>query len=148
MSERVAIAVDHGGFCLKPVLLGELAVLGFDALDLGTWSDAAVDYPDCAEALARAVVRGEARMGVLACGTGIGMAIAANRHTAIRAALCHDGLTAKLARQHNDANVLVLGGRVIGPETARDCLRVFLSTPFDGGERHARRVAKLSSCQG
>jgi ribose 5-phosphate isomerase B len=148
MTERVAIAVDHGGFELKPVLISELEALGRRVLDLGTFSRDPVDYPDFAEALARAIEAGEAEAGVLACGTGIGMAIAANRHARIRAALCHDGTAARLARQHNDANVLVLGGRLIGPETARDCVRVFLSTAFDGGERHVRRVAKLSLSQG
>src|SRR6185437_13578962 len=100
-------------------------------------------YPDLADALAGAIAEARARRGVLMCGSGIGMSIAANRHPAVRAALCHDGLTARLARQHNDANVLVLGARLIGPETAKDCLKIFLSTAFEGG-RHARRVAKLS----
>ncbi len=143
MSETVAIAADHGGFDLKSVLVPELRALGTDVLDLGTMSGDAVDYPDFAEALARAIRDGRAARGVLVCGTGVGMSIAANRHREIRAALCHDALTARLARQHNDANVLVLGGRLLGAELAKDCLRVFLTTGFDGG-RHARRVAKLS----
>jgi len=143
MPETVAIAADHGGFDLKSVLVPELRALGNEVLDLGTMSGDAVDYPDFAEAVARAIREGRAARGVLVCGTGIGMSIAANRHREIRAALCHDALTARLARQHNDANVLVLGGRLLGPELAKDCLRVFLITSFDGG-RHARRVAKLS----
>jgi ribose 5-phosphate isomerase B len=143
MPETVAIAADHGGFDLKSVLVPELRALGSEVLDLGTMSGDAVDYPDFAEAVARAIREGRAARGVLVCGTGIGMSIAANRHREIRAALCHDALTARLARQHNDANVLVLGGRLLGPELAKDCLRVFLTTSFDGG-RHARRVAKLS----
>jgi len=143
MPETVAIAADHGGFDLKSVLVPELRALGNEVLDLGTMSGDAVDYPDFAEAVARAIREGRAARGVLVCGTGIGMSIAANRHREIRAALCHDALTARLARQHNDANVLVLGGRLLGPELAKDCLRVFLTTSFDGG-RHARRVAKLS----
>jgi ribose 5-phosphate isomerase B len=142
MSDTVAIAADHGGFDLKESLLPALQASGVAALDLGTMSREAVDYPDIADALAAALAAGRAQRGILICGTGIGISIAANRHPGVRAALCHDGLTARLARQHNDANVLVLGGRVIGIETAKDCLANFLSTPFEGG-RHARRVAKL-----
>jgi ribose 5-phosphate isomerase B len=143
MPELVAIAADHAGFDLKSALVAELAVLGYEVLDLGTAGRESVDYTDFARALAHAIEGGPARRGVLICGTGIGMSIAANRHPAIRAAVCHDGLTARLARQHNDANVLALGGRVIGLDTAKDCLKIFFSTAFDGG-RHARRVAKLS----
>jgi ribose 5-phosphate isomerase B len=147
MPECIAVAADHGGFDLKILLVPELASLGFEVLDLGGTSREPIDYPELAFAVARAVADGTADWGLLACGTGIGMSIAANRHDAVRAALCHDGLTARLARQHNDANVLVLGGRVTGPETARECVRIFFSTPFEGG-RHARRVAKLSKIQG
>jgi ribose 5-phosphate isomerase B len=143
MAEVVAIAADHGGYELKSVLLPELRALGFDVLDLGTNSLDSVDYPDFAEKLAVAVEAGKARFGVLICGTGIGMSIAVNRHRKLRAALCHDVTTARLARQHNDANVLTMGGRMLGAETAKDCLKTFLSTSFEGG-RHARRVAKLS----
>ena len=143
MSETVAIAADHGGFDLKSILIAELRALGLEPLDLGTMNGDAVDYPDVAEALAAVIRDGRARRGVLICGTGIGMAIAVNRHREIRGALVHDGLTARLARQHNDANVLILGGRLLGPELARDCLKIFLTTAFDGG-RHARRVAKMS----
>ncbi len=143
MSETVAIAADHGGFELKSLLMPELRALGFEVLDLGASSGEAVDYPDMAEALAAAIEGRRAQRGVLICGTGIGMSIAINRHRALRGALVHDGLTARLARQHNDANVLVLGGRLLGPELAKDCLKTFFTTGFDGG-RHARRVAKLS----
>jgi ribose 5-phosphate isomerase B len=142
MSKTVAVASDHAGLELKRALLPALAELGATVIDLGTAGPASVDYPDFAAALADAVTSGRAESGVLICGTGIGMSIAANRHRGIRAALCHDGLTARLARQHNDANVLVLGGRVIGIETAKDCLASFMATDFEGG-RHARRVAKL-----
>src|SRR5689334_2741951 len=142
MPETVAIAADHAGFQLKSALLPVLAELGLRVLDLGTDSRESVDYPDFADAVAAALEAGRAARGILICGTGIGISIAANRHRFIRAALCHDGLTARLARQHNDANVLVLGGRIIGFETAKDCLANFLNTPFEGG-RHARRVAKL-----
>ena len=143
MAETIAIAADHGGYDLKSALIPELRALGWMVLDLGTGGPQSVDYPDFAAALAQAIEGGRAARGVLICGTGIGMSIAINRHRAVRAALCHDATTARLARQHNDANVLVLGGRVLGAETARDCLRIFLSTEFEGG-RHARRVAKLS----
>ena len=142
MPDIVAIAADHGGFDLKASLVPVLQDLGVTVLDLGTASREAVDYPDFADTLAAALTAGQAQRGILVCGTGIGMSIAANRHPGIRAALCHDGLTARLARQHNDANVLVLGGRLIGIETAKDCLTTFLNTPFEGG-RHARRVAKI-----
>jgi ribose 5-phosphate isomerase B len=142
MSDIVAIAADHGGFDLKEGLVPVLEAAGVTVLDLGTTSRESVDYPEFADALAAALAAGRAQRGVLICGTGIGISIAANRHPGIRAALCHDGLTARLARQHNDANVLVLGGRVLGIETAKDCLTMFLDTPFEGG-RHARRVAKL-----
>ena len=143
MSETVAIAADHGGFDLKSVLVPELRALGFEVLDLGTMNSDAVDYPDMAEKLAAVMRDGRAQRGVLVCGTGIGMSIAVNRHRTLRGALVHDALTARLARQHNDANVLVLGGRILGPELAKDCLKTFFTTAFDGG-RHARRVAKLS----
>ncbi|HYL50053.1 MAG TPA: ribose 5-phosphate isomerase B [Stellaceae bacterium] len=143
MTETVAVAADHGGFDLKTVLLPELQVFGLGVLDLGTDNHQSVDYPDFADAVARAVEDGRARWGLLICGTGIGMSMAANRHRGVRAALVHDGLTARLARQHNDANVLVLGGRILGPELARDCVKIFFATPFEGG-RHARRIAKFS----
>lgn len=139
----IAIASDHAGFDLKHLLKEELAVAGHPVLDLGADSKDSVDYPDFANKLAEMINTGVAERGVLICGTGIGISIAANRHRAIRAALCHDALSARMARQHNDANVLVLGARLIGVEVARDCLHVFLSTAFDGG-RHALRVAKLS----
>jgi ribose 5-phosphate isomerase B len=143
MSETVAIAADHRGFDLKNALVPELQALGFNVLDLGTMNGDAVDYPDLAQALAAAIGEGRAQRGVLICGTGIGMSIAANRHRAIRAALVHDGLTARLARQHNDANVLVLSGTMLGPDVAKDCVKTFFTTEFEGG-RHARRVAKMS----
>ena len=142
MPDTVAIAADHGGFELKSALVPVLQALGFAVLDLGTSSSDSVDYPEFADAVAAALKDGRADRGILICGTGIGISIAANRHSGVRAAPCHDGLTARLARQHNDANVLALGGRLIGIETAKDCLANFLQTPFEGG-RHARRVAKL-----
>jgi len=141
-AETIAIAADHAGFDLKSVLVEELRQTGVKVVDLGTNSTESVDYPDFADALAKALKAGKATRGVLVCGTGIGISIAANRHKGIRAALCRDSTDARLAREHNDANVLVLGGRTTGVEVARDCLKSFLSTPFGGG-RHQRRVEKM-----
>ncbi|MGE0424208.1 MAG: ribose 5-phosphate isomerase B [Reyranellaceae bacterium] len=137
------MASDHAGYELKELLKGDLQAAGHDVLDLGVASTASVDYPDYGRALAEAIRDGRAGRGVLVCGTGIGIAIAANREPAVRAAVVHDATSARLTRQHNDANVMALGARLIGTEVARDCLRVFLDTPFDGG-RHTGRVAKLS----
>lgn len=142
LPETIALASDHGGFELKALLAGHLRSNGFEVLDLGAHSSEAVDYPDIAEMLVDALRAGRAKRGILMCGTGIGISIAANRHPEIRAALCHDITTARLSRQHNDANVLVMGGRTIGVEVAKDCVDVFLVTGFEGG-RHARRVGKL-----
>ena len=138
----VAVACDHGGFALKPAVLEVLREAGLEVLDLGTDSEDSVDYPDFGQALAEAVISGRAARGVVICGTGIGISIAANRYPEIRAAACHDETTARLAREHNNANVLALGARITGTEVAKDCLRAFLKTPF-GGERHERRVDKL-----
>lgn len=143
MTETIAIASDHAGFALKSVLKHELEALGYAPLDLGTNDTASVDYPDYADKLAQAIKAGKAVRGVLVCGTGIGISIAANRHQEIRAALCQDVTTARLSREHNDANVLVLGGRIVGEEVAKECLKAFLETAFAGG-RHEGRVAKLS----
>lgn len=142
-AEVIALASDHGGVELKTLLKEELLQAGYGVLDLGTDGSASVDYPDFAEAMAETIRSGGAGRGVLICGTGIGISIAANRYPFIRAALVHDMTTARLCREHNDANVMVLGGRVVGPETAKDCLKTFLSTPFEGGGRHQRRVEKL-----
>jgi len=140
--ETIAIASDHAGFELKAALKSELAEQGYAALDLGTETTASVDYPDFADRLAAALKEGRAKRGVLICGTGIGISIAANRHPHIRAALVHDVTSTRLTRQHNDANVLCLGARLIGGDVAKDCLKVFLGTEFEGG-RHQNRVAKL-----
>jgi ribose 5-phosphate isomerase B len=139
----IAIACDHGGFDLKTILVEELQSAGVPVVDLGTMSRDSVDYPDYAQAVAAALAGGKAARAVLICGTGIGMSIAANRFKDIRAARCTDVTDARLARQHNDANVLVLGGRTIGVEVAKDCLKTFLSAEFEGG-RHSRRIAKFS----
>lgn len=140
----VALGADHAGFQLKDALKADLADGGYDVLDLGTSGPDSVDYPDFGRAVAEAVASGRADLGVVVCGTGIGISIAANRNPGVRAALCHSGLEARLAREHNDANVLALGSRIIGVEAARDALHSFLNTEFAGG-RHAGRVAKLST---
>jgi ribose 5-phosphate isomerase B len=141
-AEAIAIAADHAGFPLKKELIDELKRLGFEIVDLGTNSADSVDYPDFADKLARAIGEGRVRRGVAMCGTGIGISIALNRHKGVRAALCHDVTGARLSREHNDANVLALGGRITTPDIAKECLQTFLNTPFAGG-RHERRVAKL-----
>ena len=141
-SQTILIACDHGGLELKSLLKSDLVARGLTVVDLGTHDGQSVDYPDYADLMAQALKDGQAERGILLCGTGIGISIAVNRYPHVRAALVHDGFTAKMARAHNDANVLVMGGRAIGPEVARDCLEVFLTTPFEGG-RHARRVDKL-----
>lgn len=142
-SDTVAIAADHAGYELKQILAEALRAKGVPVLDLGTNGPDSVDYPDYANALAAAIKETQAGRGVVICGSGIGVSIAANRHPEIRAALCHDTLTARLARQHNDANVLAMGARIIDAEVAKDCLDVFLNTQFEGG-RHLRRVGKLA----
>lgn len=142
MAEIIAIACDHGGVELKTQLVAELESMGFKVEDLGTHGTESVDYPDYGDKLARAILDGQASRGVVICGSGIGISIAANRHMGIRAALCHDATTARLSRQHNDANVLALGARVTGIEVARECVRVFFTTEFEGG-RHVRRIEKL-----
>jgi ribose 5-phosphate isomerase B len=141
--QPIAIAADHAGYPLKVLLRDELVALGYEPLDLGTHdATTSVDYPDYGAALAGALKEGRCEKGVLICGTGIGISIAANRHPGVRAALCHDETSARLAREHNDANVLALGARLIGDVVARDCLRVFLKTEFGAG-RHQPRVQKL-----
>jgi len=142
-SERIAVASDHAGVGLKSVAAALLRELGYEVLDLGTNGPESVDYPDFAAKMAAALKSGDAARGVLICGTGIGISIAINRYRHIRAARCTDATDARLAREHNDANVMALGARTIGEETARDCIRMFLQTPFEGG-RHQRRVDKMS----
>ena len=141
-TETIAIASDHAAFDLKAQLKDELTALGYTPLDLGAHTRDSVDYPDMANALAEAIKSGKAKRGLLMCGSGVGVSIAANRHPGVRAALCHDVTTARLSRQHNNANVLVMGARLIGPDLAKECLKTFLSTDFEGG-RHERRVTKL-----
>jgi ribose 5-phosphate isomerase B len=144
-SRRVAIGSDHGGFGLKEVLKRAIAEdLGWIVQDCGTHSTEAVDYPDYAAAVARLVASGHCARGIVVDAAGIGSSMAANKVPGVRCALCHDDATAVNAREHNDANVLALGARLIGDEVAKDAARMFFSTPFEGGGRHERRVAKLS----
>jgi ribose 5-phosphate isomerase B len=140
----VALGADHGGYPLKEQLKGPVADLGYEVLDLGTGDTEPVDYPDLAVAVARAVAQGRAWRGIMVDGAGIGSSMAANKVRGVRAALCHDITTAQNAREHNDANVLTLGGTLIGTRLAVDIVRTFLATEFGGG-RHARRVDKINT---
>jgi len=142
----VAIGADHGGFELKQQLKGHLRDWGYQVLDLGTNSVEAVDYPDFAEAVGNAVARGDAWLGIVLDSAGIGSSIAANKVPGVRAALCYDRATARNSREHNDANVLTLGAKLIAPEAAREIVALWLSTPFAGG-RHQRRVDKIRSIE-
>ena len=139
---RVYLAADHAGFELKEAVAPSLRAAGHELIDVGTDSPESVDYPDFAAKVAEAVTSGQAPFGILVCGSGIGMAIAANRHPGIRAAVLHDATEARLTRAHNNANIACFGARTVGVETALDALRTFLSTPYEGG-RHDRRLAKL-----
>ena len=139
----IAVASDHAGFDLKEILKGDLQQAGYAVLDLGTNSTASVDYPDFGAAMGEAIASGKAERGVLVCGSGIGISIAANRNLKVRAAVVHDVTSARLTREHNDANVVAFGARLIGAEVAREALKMFLKAPFEGG-RHTGRVAKLS----
>lgn len=139
---RWAIAADHAGYELKEAVGRQLRARGLDVTDLGTHSAERTDYPDWGHRLAEAVARGEYDRGVLVCGSGVGISIVANRHAGVRAALCGDVYTARMARLHNDANVLALGSRVVGAGLAEAIVEAFVETPFEGG-RHAERVAKI-----
>ncbi|ADL08781.1 ribose 5-phosphate isomerase B [Thermosediminibacter oceani] len=141
---KIAVACDHGGLNLKVEVIKLLEHKGIEYEDLGTFSDEPVDYPDIALSLAEAVARGEYDRGIVICGTGIGVSIAANKVKGIRAALCHDVYSARMSRLHNDANVLAMGARVIGPGLARTIVEEWLETGFEGG-RHKRRIDKISS---
>ena len=140
---KIAIGNDHAGTFYKFSILKYLEDQGFEVTNYGTDSSDSVDYPDFAELMAQALADGRASRGILVCGTGIGISIAANRHSHIRAALCHNSTDARLSRQHNDANVIALGARTMGIEVALESLTVFLQTDFEGG-RHARRVEKMT----
>lgn len=140
---RIAIGADHAGFELKQILVAYLRELGHQVEDLGTESFEPVDYPDYAEAVARAIRQGRAERGILICGSGVGASVAANKVPGIRAGLCHDTYSAHQGVEHDDINVLVLGARVIGSELAKEIVRAFVSAHFSGEERHRRRLEKL-----
>lgn len=143
MTLSIAIAADHAGVRLKEKIVAALTKCGHNVTDCGTHGEESVDYPDFAAHVTQAIIQGSAERGILICGTGIGMSIAANRHSAIRAALCHTPETAALTRQHNDANILVLGARVTDEATALACVERFLTTAFEGG-RHQKRLDKIT----
>ena len=140
---KLALAADHGGYLLKEAIKSYLLTAGHEVDDVGCFSPESVDYPDFADKAVARVIDKHCDVGILVCGTGIGIGIAANKVHGIRAALCHDCFSAEYCRRHNDANILTMGGRVIGPGLAREIVRIFLSTGFDGG-RHAVRVAKIA----
>jgi len=143
----IAVGSDHAGYALKEQLAGELRDLGHEVLDLGAHSTDRVDYPDFGAAVGRSVAGGDADLGVCVCGSGIGIAMAANKVPGVRAATVHDATSARLTRQHNDANVICLGERLTGPEVASEAMRAWLDAEFEGG-RHAGRVDKLSDLDG
>jgi len=145
---RVALAADHAGYEMKRDLAAALRTQGHEILDLGTHSTAAVDYPDCAESVAAALRDGKAERGVIVCGSGAGVSIAANKFPGVRAAVCHDTYTARQAVEHDDLNVLCLGARVIGPALALDLATAFLRAVFSGEERHQRRLNKILAIEG
>ncbi|MCI5157793.1 MAG: ribose 5-phosphate isomerase B [Candidatus Electrothrix sp. AUS1_2] len=140
---KIAVGSDHGGFELKELIISALQEMGQEVDSVGCHSLESVDYPDFADKVCALVQDGSCERGILVCGTGIGMSIAANRHKEIRAALCHEAFTARMSREHNNSNVLCLGGRVIGPEIALDIVRTWVETAFAGG-RHQRRLDMFS----
>ena len=148
---RIAIACDHAGFPIKDAVLDAVRAAGHDVLDLGTYSTDAVDYPDYAEKLGHAIQVGEAERGILLCGSGVGASIAANKISGVYAAICHDTYSAHQGVEHDDMNVLCLGGRIIGPEPIREIVAAFLAARFVGNdpgqERHARRVGKVRTLE-
>ncbi len=140
----LAIGSDHAGFCLKQAVMAHLKERGIEFKDYGTYTEASCDYPDFAEAVSQAIRGGEADRGILLCGTGIGISLAATRHREIRAAVCGDCFSAEATREHNDANVLAMGARVVGEGLALKIVDTFLDTPFSNGANHVRRISKLS----
>lgn len=142
---KIAVSADHGGYCLKDTVTQTLAALGHEVLEVGARAfDATDDYPDVAEAVGRAVQAGDAERGVAICGSGVGVTIAANKLAGVRACLCHDTYTAAQGVRHDDMNVLCLGGRVIGPDLAKELLRAFVGAEYNPTDRFARRVAKVT----
>jgi len=140
---KIAIGSDHGGYDMKKSVIEYVKKLGHDVHDAGCFSKNSVDYPEIAEKVCTLIQDGACEQGILICGTGIGMSIAANRHRDIRAALCHEAYTARMSRQHNNANICCFGGRVLGIEIAFDVVRTWVNTPFEGG-RHQRRIDMFS----
>lgn len=143
---KIIIGADHGGFELKGHIVKYLVEQGFEVEDVGTYSEESCDYPDIAQKLAKRVASGEFEKGILICGTGIGISISANKIKGIRAALCGDVYSAKMTRKHNDANILCMGGRVVGRELAFMIVDTFLNTEFEGG-RHQRRIDKIHNLE-
>ena len=143
---RIALGSDHGGYRLKEAIKEHLTKKGHFVTDYGTDSIESVDYPDYAEKLCHGILNGKADRGILICGTGIGIGIAANKIAGIRAALCHDTFSAHACREHNDANILTMGERVIGPGLAKDIVTIWMATDFEGG-RHERRVEKIKALE-
>lgn len=142
----IAIGSDHGGYALKQEILKHLEEKGIDYIDCGCFSADSVDYPDIAEAVCANITDGSCEKGILLCGTGIGISMAANKIRGIRAALCHSEFDAKMCREHNDANVMCLGGRTMGPNIALEMVDLYLNTDF-GGDRHQRRVDKIMAIE-
>lgn len=143
----IGIASDHGGYQLKKEIIDFLQEQGYAYQDFGCYSEEAVDYPDYVREVTNRILTGECERGIILCGTGIGASITANRIPGIRAALCHDVFSARATRQHNDANILALGGRTTGPEVAKEMVAVFLTTEFSGDERHCRRIRKIEEAE-
>ena len=144
---KIALACDHGGLALKNKIAAYLAENGYTCVDFGTTSENSCDYPDFALLAAEAVAKGECERGIFVCTTGIGISIAANKVPGIRCALCTDGTCARLTREHNDANVLALGGGIVGANLALDIVKIFLETPFSALEKHQRRIDKISTIE-
>ncbi|MGQ0636028.1 MAG: ribose 5-phosphate isomerase B [Planctomycetaceae bacterium] len=143
---RIAVASDHRGFAIKSKIIATISELGHEVLDMGTDSAESVDYPDFAIKVARSVSAAEVDRGILICGTGMGMCIAANKLPGVRACTCHDDLTAEMSRRHNDANVLCLSGDLLGDRLVSRMVDIWLKTDFEGG-RHARRIEKISKIE-
>ena len=144
---RIAVGADHAGFEMKRDLAAAMAQQGHEILDVGTHSSAAVDYPDIAEAVATALRNGQVDRGVIVCGSGAGVAVAANKFPGVRAAVCHDAYTARQAVEHDDLNVMCLGARVIGPALARTLVESFVAATFSAEDRHLRRLAKIDAIE-
>ncbi|WP_026560673.1 MULTISPECIES: ribose 5-phosphate isomerase B [Bacillaceae] len=144
---KVAIASDHGGITIRKEIISLLEEMNVDYIDLGCECQSSVDYPDYAVPVAEMVAKGEVERGILVCGTGIGMSIAANKVKGIRCALVHDTFSAKATREHNNSNILAMGERVIGPGLARDITKIWLTTSFEEGERHENRIRKVTELE-